>query len=856
MVARGVAKVMEDLSTPEGKRVTLSPTTVAAAPRMRPLSSAVAWELQERGFAVVKLSSAERQLLRDARLAAKEALSSDEAQACGLAKRMVHRPDGTTKTILNLGPSPLHSLKVCLQLKADTTMDDVCDLLGVERAHLRTLVGAHEQTLLSAMRYDAGGGCEEHEDRGLLTLVCGQATLEVYDRVERSWVTPCEDGNSIVIMTGATLHRATAGLVPAAVADDETVAIGATRHRVPTGSSHNGAARLSLVLRVRARPEARLDCESLRGRPGAIERFVTRRDETVGDFIDSQAYTSVNESVKSATVSVNESASAQRFVNDSVNESASAQRFVNDSVNESASEGGPPRAAENAAGMAAAAMAGGVGGEENAEGTAAVAGRSSTMAPTMAPTGPGLEAPSRALADHLPAERRHEHVALSALSAALSAGCETVQSHVAMLRRTLASAEDKALDLAASEALAQLAAEKTTDEAKKTLDEAEKTTDEAKKTLDEAEKTTDEAEKAANEAEKTTDEAEKVANEAEKAADEAEKTTNEAEKTTDEAEKAANETEKAADEAEKTTDEAEKTTDDAEKAANDAEKAADEAEKARAMATRGVLPALVTPSTALSPSRVSGRTAVEAQHDAQTTSSSLLTFGVGASLPTFTFGAAPDSTLGASPTFTFGTSPTFTFGSAPAPAPLLAAARQPAHRSHRRAPRAPVTAPPAVTVTVASYLGPGAPGHHEVQYSHGCTYGASPLCTLVSRLCAEAHVLPNLACLAQRVAGQEYYEELRPLPTGLMPSLVKGSELILAWRPGAAAARAESYSDVKNLALLQSMSSDFDESDEEEDESTLTKRAALDESEEDEGTTDRRVTLVKCSSLSPKTMCH
>ena len=448
MVARGVAKVMEDLSTPEGKRVTLSPTTVAAAPRMRPLSSAVAWELQERGFAVVKLSSAERQLLRDARLAAKEALSSAEAQACGLAKRMVHRPDGTTKTILNLGPSPLHSLKVCLQLKADTTMDDVCDLLGVERAHLRTLVGAHEQTLLSAMRYDAGGGCEEHEDRGLLTLVCGQATLEVYDRVERSWVTPCEDGNSIVIMTGATLHRATAGLVPAAVADDETVAIGATRHRVPTGSSHNGAARLSLVLRVRARPEARLDCESLRGRPGAIERFVTRRDETVGDFIDSQAYTSVNESVKSATVSVNES--------------ASAQRFVNDSVNESASEGGPPRAAENAAGMAAAAMAGGMGGEEYAAGTAAVAGRSSTMAPTMAPTGPGLEAPSRALADHLPAERRHEHVALSALSA----GCETVQSHVAMLRRTLASAEDKALDLAASEALAQLAAEKTTDEAK------------------------------------------------------------------------------------------------------------------------------------------------------------------------------------------------------------------------------------------------------------------------------------------------------------------------------------------------------------------------------------------------------
>ena len=750
MVARGVAKVMEDLSTPEGKRVTLSPTTVAAAPRMRPLSSAVAWELQERGFAVVNLSSAERQLLRDARLAAKEALSSDEAQACGLAKRMVRRPDGTTKTILNLGPSPLHSLKVCLQLKADTTMDDVCDLLGVERAHLRTLVGAHEQTLLSAMRYDAGGGCEEHEDRGLLTLVCGQATLEVYDRVERSWVTPCEDGNSIVIMTGATLHRATAGLVPAAVADDETVAIGATRHRVPTGSSHNGAARLSLVLRVRARPEARLDCESLRGRPGAIERFVTRRDETVGDFIDSQAYTSVNESVKSATVSVNESASAQRFVNDSVNESASAQRFVNDSVNESASEGGPPRAAENAAGMAAAAMAGGVGGEENAEGTAEVAGRSSPMAPTRAPTGPGLEAPSRALADHLPAERRHEHVALSALSA----GCETVQSHVAMLRRTLASAEDKALDLAASEALAQLAAEKTTDDAKKTLDEAEK--------------------------------------------------------------------------------------------------AADEAEKARAMATRRVLPALVTPSTALSPSRVS----VEAQHDAQTTSSSLLTFGVGASLPTFTFGTSPDSTLGASPTFTFGTSPTFTFGSAPAPAPLLAAARQPAHRSHRRAPRAPVTAPPAVTVTVASYLGPGAPGHHEVQYSHGCTYGASPLCTLVSRLCAEAHVLPNLACLAQRVAGQEYYEELRPLPTGLMPSLVKGSELILAWRPGAAAARAESYSGVKNLALLQSMSSDFDESDEEEDESTLTKRAALDESEEDEGTTDRRVTLVKCSSLSPKTMCH
>jgi small ubiquitin-related modifier len=94
-------------------------------------------------------------------------------------------------------------------------------------------------------------------------------------------------------------------------------------------------------------------------------------------------------------------------------------------------------------------------------------------------------------------------------------------------------------------------------------------------------------------------------------------------------------------------------------------------------------------------------------------------------------------------------------------------------------------------------------------------------------------------CLAQRVAGREYYEELRPHPTGLMPSLVEGSELILAWRPGAAAARAVLDSvNVNHLALLQSISSDFVDSDEEEDESA----------------NDVRVTLVKYISLSPETM--
>ena len=55
----------------------------------------------------------------------------------------------------------------------------------------------------------ASGG-EEHEDRGLLTLIAGQsapAGLEVYDRVERAWVSPHTDEATVVVLVGATLYR-------------------------------------------------------------------------------------------------------------------------------------------------------------------------------------------------------------------------------------------------------------------------------------------------------------------------------------------------------------------------------------------------------------------------------------------------------------------------------------------------------------------------------------------------------------------------------------------------------------------------------------------------------------------------
>ena len=137
----------------------------------------------------------------------------------------------------------------------------------------------------------ASGGSDEHEDRGLLTLITGQSaqTLEVFCRVLGDWVRPSTGGSSdeVVVLAGATLHRATAGLVPGPRGGE----VGATRHRVPPPPP--GEPRTSLVYRMRGQPDASFRCAALAGRPGAVARFVEEKT-TVAAFIASKNYTSVN----------------------------------------------------------------------------------------------------------------------------------------------------------------------------------------------------------------------------------------------------------------------------------------------------------------------------------------------------------------------------------------------------------------------------------------------------------------------------------------------------------------------------------------------------------------------------------
>ena len=161
--------------------------------------------------------------------------------------------------------SALHGLAADMQLPLD---------------HFARLVGdpmteasdEEDCVLLSAMQYGAAEGCEEHVDRGLLTLVAGQtaATLRA-DRRQRKWVRPPATDESVVIFAGGTLHRASAGLVPAATGDADD-GIGATLHRVAAG----GDARFfrpppprtaGRVLRLRRARRARRRRRALRRRP-------------------------------------------------------------------------------------------------------------------------------------------------------------------------------------------------------------------------------------------------------------------------------------------------------------------------------------------------------------------------------------------------------------------------------------------------------------------------------------------------------------------------------------------------------------------------------------------------------------
>ena len=84
-------------------------------------------------------------------------------------------------------------MKAVLEGAANAALDGVCEQLGLPSSHLHDLVGTHEESVFSAMRYDdesSGDGLlvEEHEDRGMLTLIVGPGveTLEVYDEMSMS----------------------------------------------------------------------------------------------------------------------------------------------------------------------------------------------------------------------------------------------------------------------------------------------------------------------------------------------------------------------------------------------------------------------------------------------------------------------------------------------------------------------------------------------------------------------------------------------------------------------------------------------------------------------------------------------
>ena len=257
--------------------------------------------LRDHGYAVLALKGCEHEVIRSAVADADKCCSAASefslAHAAGVSLQSVERPNGR-KQILSVGRSPLHAAKVLLQKAADAALEGVAAMIGVPAARFGSLVGEHEESILSAMRYDSGiGGCEEHEDRGLLTIVAGPGvrTLELYDRVASCWLTPSGPFGSadyVVVFAGATLHRATAGLVPCA--SDAAMGIGATLHRVPPLATNEP--RQSLVLRVRASPSATFQCGELGAMPGAIERFVAG-NETVAEYIASKHYSSVNESV-------------------------------------------------------------------------------------------------------------------------------------------------------------------------------------------------------------------------------------------------------------------------------------------------------------------------------------------------------------------------------------------------------------------------------------------------------------------------------------------------------------------------------------------------------------------------------
>ena len=186
-------------------------------------------------------------LVRSAGDAAARRFDDDAPQPATLAMT-----SASGKRILAVRPSPLHTLR---ELLFPSAMSALHGLAADMQAAARPLHpprrrsddrGVRRGGLRAAERdaVQRAEGCEEHVDRGLLTLVAGQtaATLEVYDRRQRKWVRPPATDESVVIFAGGTLHRASAGLVPAATGDADD-GIGATLHRVAAGGDGAALAR-------------------------------------------------------------------------------------------------------------------------------------------------------------------------------------------------------------------------------------------------------------------------------------------------------------------------------------------------------------------------------------------------------------------------------------------------------------------------------------------------------------------------------------------------------------------------------------------------------------------------------------
>ena len=99
-------------------------------------------------------------------------------------------------------------------------------------------------SLLSLFRYAPGVGAPPHTDRGLLTLVVAEGDgLQLHTRAGGWQALRCAHGQ-VAVLAGETLAHATRGAVVPSL------------HRVEAERQHGGAARMSVVMRVRGAPAA------------------------------------------------------------------------------------------------------------------------------------------------------------------------------------------------------------------------------------------------------------------------------------------------------------------------------------------------------------------------------------------------------------------------------------------------------------------------------------------------------------------------------------------------------------------------------------------------------------------------